>query len=1027
MLKKYARAEILEVKGSKERIKTAGLDHMSDYSDYRTDDGFLYTRVRAISSRVNKNHDGWPSEELAKAYMTFLGKPIFVDHHNSDPGKARGVIVDAKLHIENDMEKASALDSYYSSAPENHKPPTWVELLLEVDAKAYPHLAAAIINDEIDGVSMGANVERSRCSHCGNWATAPEEYCQHIRNKGALFDYSGDTWDRTSAVAKASYEDCYDIGFFEISYVFDPADETALVSEVRASKMSKTAGDQLPISDLADPTPHGAPDWDTWAYQQGQQDAAMDADGEGIPAHTQMDFTGHEDAYIKGYIEAGGDPMVAQEHVSQHMSKTAATKKSDDMSMGGLGGAMDSGVPQQPALPGANDQNCPTCGTAMQDGSCPNCTTPGMDPNATAGGDPNSGMMGPMMSHIANDGTVHYADYDESNTADLMSNQEVQGLSDSMGLTPTDIAQYALTHQPEHAQAVLQHYFPDMSPEDIHMELAAAEMRDMGVDPSSGSMPADPFLSRFKLASDGTVHYAGYRGDDPDRIADEIHMYIPDYNAAVDQYMARLEAMGMPVDEESAAAAIEGAKQRAINAMHNTKPFIDREGKVHYAQPDLPQSMMTVSPEKVNTLRQEKVCDICGSDMDDGKCDVCNYEEPPEGFDNPDLQKAQEIAQQGAEGQGMPPGVMEPGAGGGPGMPPTPGPGGPPPAPPAGGNMATSSTSTGPVTTERTAGKIKGNEKPILPATKTVSDHPKTTTVVTDTNRLVKSHTTKENMTIPTKSQVVAQMVSRGTAGVKTAAEAEALLEKSKLLPLLAADAVEEKADHPNTNVDQVGGEYDNPEGGVTHENVEKEVDIEKIPTMTWSDGKGDSLGQESPVTSETANDLGGPIGTAVSRTTLSDIFPGTDTADKQIDVEKPLQPEFTKGPETMTWSGGKGDSLGQENPVTTENANQVGGPIGEAMASRMRTHIFSALKVAEDMIELGLVPEEKKFELATELEQESPEQLQTRSDMLARTKTAGLAKAKPLRRAPSLTGPRTAHANTEITDQTLGDSALFS
>lgn len=255
-------SEILDVKGSATRLKTASLSKCADFEDYRTEDGYLYARIRAISSRVNKNHDGWPSVELAGGpeifdrhqahtggftveaskdaefgFSTFLGKPIFVDHNNHDPSRARGVIVDSKLHVE-DTRTASTLDPYYASAPSNHTPPTWVELLLEVDAKSFPRLAKAIVEGAkdgsrgIDGFSMGCNVEMSKCSHCGNEATAPDEYCQHIRAKGAHFDHVDEHGRKTS---RRSYEDCYGIRFFEISAVFDPADETALTREVRSS------------------------------------------------------------------------------------------------------------------------------------------------------------------------------------------------------------------------------------------------------------------------------------------------------------------------------------------------------------------------------------------------------------------------------------------------------------------------------------------------------------------------------------------------------------------------------------------------------------------------------------------------------------------------------------------------------------------------------------------------------------------------------------------------------------------------
>ncbi len=194
-------------------------------------DGYLYVRCRAISSRVNKNNDGWPSEELSKAYSTFVGRPVFVDHNNDDPKRTRGVIVDSKLHVDDD-EKTSALDPYYSTAPDNHKPPTWIELLIEVDGKTYPKLAEAIRKEDIDAVSMGANIKQSVCSVCANEASTPDEFCDHIKKKGLTFEVTSADGE---TIRKKAYEDCMGVDFFEISFVFDPADETALISEKKGA------------------------------------------------------------------------------------------------------------------------------------------------------------------------------------------------------------------------------------------------------------------------------------------------------------------------------------------------------------------------------------------------------------------------------------------------------------------------------------------------------------------------------------------------------------------------------------------------------------------------------------------------------------------------------------------------------------------------------------------------------------------------------------------------------------------------
>lgn len=260
----YADAHVLEVKGSPVRQVTASLDKVSDYDDYsKTKDGFMYVRIRAISSRVNRNSDGWPSVELAgspeilnrhqsssgftveasegnknRGFATFVGKPIFVDHNNSNPQRGRGVIVDSKFRVLD--HKTAAADDYWKSSdvdPE-HLPASEVELLLEVDAKQYPKFAQKIKDGELDGFSMGANVEYTKCSHCGNEAHDPSDFCSHVRMKGAHHDFKTADGKR---VSKKSYENCYGCGFFEISGVFEPADETALAREVRAgTKISES-------------------------------------------------------------------------------------------------------------------------------------------------------------------------------------------------------------------------------------------------------------------------------------------------------------------------------------------------------------------------------------------------------------------------------------------------------------------------------------------------------------------------------------------------------------------------------------------------------------------------------------------------------------------------------------------------------------------------------------------------------------------------------------------------------------------
>jgi hypothetical protein len=172
--------------------------------------GYLYVAVRAVSSRVNQNYDGFSPDELRTAYRSFVGRPIFVNHENTDIRRARGVVKDAILHDGDPRD-------------------VWVEVLHELDAVTYPKLCKAIAEGEIDTTSMGCNIEYSKCSVCGHDARFPSEFCAHIKNKGNVFERKTASGGLESVLA---YEDCRGVNFFEDSWVFSPADSSALVQEI---------------------------------------------------------------------------------------------------------------------------------------------------------------------------------------------------------------------------------------------------------------------------------------------------------------------------------------------------------------------------------------------------------------------------------------------------------------------------------------------------------------------------------------------------------------------------------------------------------------------------------------------------------------------------------------------------------------------------------------------------------------------------------------------------------------------------
>ena len=160
-LRKFATLAVLDARMWNDTRRTA---HRATFQ-YEPREGFIYVRSRAISSRTNDNFDHFPAEEIEQAYLSFVGKPVFVNHHNDNHRRARGVIIDAALH------RDTLADG---------QPDTWVEVLMEVDAVRFPKLAAAILRGDVERTSMGCDVAFSVCSVCNNRASTPMEYCRHI-------------------------------------------------------------------------------------------------------------------------------------------------------------------------------------------------------------------------------------------------------------------------------------------------------------------------------------------------------------------------------------------------------------------------------------------------------------------------------------------------------------------------------------------------------------------------------------------------------------------------------------------------------------------------------------------------------------------------------------------------------------------------------------------------------------------------------------------------------------------------------
>lgn len=792
MLTKFASyevSEILDLKSAPARQKTASFSTISEYQDYRTNDDYLYVRIRAISSRCNKNWDGWPTQELAGGseawdrissqhqaseggftveaktneeygYSTFVGKPIFVDHNNSDPKRARGAIVDAKFNVL-DHKTAAEGDKYWGSKdvdPE-HLPPSEIELLLEVDAKEFPKFAKAVAEGELDGFSMGCDVDYSKCSHCGHKASSPDEYCSHIVMKGAEHDFKTADGTRT---AKRSYENCYGVKFFEISGVFEPADETALAKEVIAQKVA-TLEDEV----------HANPDV----------------------------------------------------HQIEQLAR--------------------------------------------------------------------------------------------------------QVMSENPGMTLEEAMPYAQSE----------------------------------------------LMNRFAIDPSQVKGGDGYDVQEPKRW---------DY---------KTDGPSIPVSTPRFQGSYLASKT---------------------AEAPEPQSMKVHAPEDINTLREEKICPLCGSDMDADKCAVCGFEEPPEQFQNPDLQKAHDVdlTQQGQDEVTIP---ADDGT-----------------EPPADAKGESYLNARNPQPTASVKSDMrwapKGVDLPKTAADKPQGDEPNETVISDQTTPITSSfRTAKELIASAAKRNQEKNMSNQTKVAADPADPSGKAKERVDVEGVGGVDeASAEAASKADAQVDVEG------KGGVLDASNqsasapdEKQSINETSENAGFDDG-GDKSNNSGPTkTFPNSNEPDSAVTDKAVEAANKGTQPADPSgkADDRIDVETP--PHDQVGPGTDQWTGTNGNGVTrQQDPVT-----KVVDPNIEQHSSGLVS--LAALKLADTEVDLGITSPDKKFDRLAELGDLSDIEINAEQRALAKVKTAGMTRTASkggVHRVPSFRRVASVEQpEPQPVDDALLDSALYS
>lgn len=220
MFKKFASLDVQVVSKKDSFSKRSYARRIVEY-----DPEYVYVVVRALTAdRPNSNGDCFPHSELVRidpllkrpVYASFIGKGVYVNHQGTDdPRQAKGIVLDAR----------------YVQSDSNDK---YVELLLGIDKNKDPVFAQGVERGLINKYSMGASVQFTRCSVCGNEARKKEDFCEHIA-KHKMRPV------KTKDGTKLAYELCYGVTYTEISAVTDPADETAqLLAKIARTDRNKS-------------------------------------------------------------------------------------------------------------------------------------------------------------------------------------------------------------------------------------------------------------------------------------------------------------------------------------------------------------------------------------------------------------------------------------------------------------------------------------------------------------------------------------------------------------------------------------------------------------------------------------------------------------------------------------------------------------------------------------------------------------------------------------------------------------------
>jgi len=209
--------QIIDEKDPNEKIASEALDYIKKVKPKEGKTTVLVIAMGADENwGANRNGDGFPEEDLKKNFKNFETK------YNKENKIDGGALV--FKHHKNKLVKGHPWYGTVKKAFYNDRMHR-VELLLDVDNKKAPDIVERIKQGEYPAVSMGVKIPYDTCSICGKDSPKVAEYCDHL--KYSMNDILPDGRKVYAINGNYDYEKhASPLNFFDISFVFRPADQT---------------------------------------------------------------------------------------------------------------------------------------------------------------------------------------------------------------------------------------------------------------------------------------------------------------------------------------------------------------------------------------------------------------------------------------------------------------------------------------------------------------------------------------------------------------------------------------------------------------------------------------------------------------------------------------------------------------------------------------------------------------------------------------------------------------------------------